>query len=357
MKLFTVGPVKMFPNVSKVHMNDMIYFRSDNFSSLVKDNLYKLSILLEADYLSRIIYITASGTAAMEAVITNCINKKDKAIVINGGTFGYRFCKLLEYHNIYYDSINLQWNESLTESHLSKIDGKKYSFFLVNIHETSTGQLYNIELIKNFCQKYDLLLIVDAISTFMADDFSMKKNGIDITIISSQKGLCLSPGLSFIAISERMIERCKKIESYGSKYFDFADYLSNIDRGQTPYTPAVSIMYELKAMLTLIDDNGGKQNWLSRIKEKCNFFRKKAIDCGLHIPNYPLSNMLTPIIFNNINANTIFNKLIENFNIYVNPCTGPLKEKMIRISHIGNNSIDDFDDLVKKLYQITYILK
>ena len=106
---------------------------------------------------------------------------------------------------------------------------KKYSVFLVNLHETSTGQLYDIELIKKFCQKNDILLVVDAISTFLADDFSMRKNGIDVAIISSQKGLCLSAGLAFVAMSERMTERCRSIEMHGDCYFRFIDYLANME--------------------------------------------------------------------------------------------------------------------------------
>ena len=51
----------------------------------------------------------------MEAVVENCTNKQDKCLVINGGTFGHRFCELLEYHNIEYSSIDLDWNETLTK--------------------------------------------------------------------------------------------------------------------------------------------------------------------------------------------------------------------------------------------------
>ena len=349
MKLFTVGPVSMYPEVNKVHMDQMVYFRTDEFSTLVKENIATLAGLLDTDYPSGIIYLTASGTAAMEAVITNCLKKDDNALVVNGGTFGRRFCELLQYHKINYDSIDLEWNETLTEAHLNQKEGKKYSVFLVNLHETSTGQLYDIELIKKFCQKNDILLVVDAISTFLADDFSMRKNGIDVAIISSQKGLCLSAGLAFVAMSERMTERCRSIEMHGDCYFRFIDYLANMERGQTPYTPAVSIMYELKAMLALIESKGGKSAWLNEVWKKAQYFREKAYMRGLIIPEYPLSCMLTPVVFTDVDARKIFIELKNKYSIYVNPCGGANEKRMFRVSHIGNTTLEDFDDLLDKI--------
>ena len=106
-----------------------------------------------------------------------------------------------------------------------------------------------------------MYLIVDAISTFMADDYEMDKYGIDVTIFSSQKGLCLSPGLSFVALSNRMKDKINEC-SPKSMYFDFKLYLRDLPRGQTPFTPATFIMYELEAMLNLVDKMGGKKAWL-----------------------------------------------------------------------------------------------
>ena len=295
------------------------------------------------------IYLTASGTAAMEAVIENCINSSEKALVINGGTFGKRFCELLEYHNINFTSIDLEWDEVLTEEHLNKFDNKGYTTLFVNLHETSTGQLYNIKILKEFVKRNNLYFIVDAISTFLADNYNMQEFGVDATIISSQKGLCLSAGLSFISFSERMLDKVSENKKSASKYFDFKDYLVNITRGQTPYTPAVFIMYELQDMLNIIKNEGGINARLDFIEKKCNYFRQKAKEIGLKIPSYPLSNMLTPIIFEDINATEIIKILKDEFNIFVNPCGGKLANKVIRVSHIGNTNIEDIDNLINRI--------
>lgn len=349
MKHFIVGPVEMYPSTREVLKDGITYFRTDEYSKITNDCLSRLSKLIGNDVENSLIYLAASGTAAMEAVVENCTNEYDKALVIKGGTFGKRFCELLQYHNIEFDSIDLNWGEVLGENHLKSFENNSYSMMFVNLHETSTGQLYDIKILSDFCKRKNMMLVVDAISTFMADDYDMQKYGIDVTIISSQKGLCLSPGMSMVSFSERMLKKVKNNKKTSSKYFDFKDYLKNIERGQTPYTPTVSIMYELQDILDKIEKFGGKDAWLKNIEDKALYFRKKALNMGFKIPNYPLSNMLTPLMFEDVSAYEIIQILKNKYRLFVNPCGGDLADKLMRISHIGNTNKEDIDYLLDKM--------
>jgi len=350
MKHFIVGPVELYPFTKEIYKNDYLYFRTDEFGSLINDCLKRVNQLIGNNIENSLIYLTASGTAAMEASVENCMDKNDKALVINGGTFGHRFCELLKYHNITFSSIDLNWNEQLEYYHLEQFENKGYSTLFVNLHETSTGQLYDIQMLSDFCRRNNMFLIVDAISTFLADEYKMQDWGIDVTIISSQKGFCLSPGLSFISFSKRMIDKINSNNFIGSAYFNFKDYFKNIERGQTPYTPAVFIMYELKAMLDYIDSIGGKNVLLNQIKEKALYFRKLALENGLKIPeSYTLSNMITPVVCENVKAGELVKHLRDKYELCVNPCGGDMADKMFRVSHIGNTTKEDFKDLVDKI--------
>lgn len=357
-KQFIVGPVELYQSTRDVYQKDFTYFRTQEYGNLVKESLTKLNSYIGNSIENSLVYLTASGTAAMEAVIENCCDSSDKVLVINGGTFGHRFCELLEYHNIEFDDIKLEWNEQLTSSHFEKFENKNYTMFFVNLHETSTGQLYDIKLISDFCKRNNILLVVDAISTFLCDEYNMEKYGIDVTITSSQKGLCLSPGLSFVSFSQRMLDKIAKSNNkVASKYFDFKDYFKNIERGQTPYTPAVFIMYELQDMLELIEKEGGIDARLKFIEEKCLYFREKAKEIGLKIPNYPLSNMLTPLIFEDVKASEVLQILRERYQLFINPCGGDLAEKLCRVSHIGNTTMEDINNLIDKLHIVINELK
>ena len=357
MKHFIVGPVEMYESTKSVLTKGYTYFRTEEYGNMVKKCLSKVSEYLGNSEENSLIYLAASGTGAMEAAVDNCMNKNDKALVINGGSFGHRFCDLLEWHGIQYDSINLEWNEVVNLEHLKPFENQGFTTLFVNLDETSSGKLYDIRLLSDFCKRNNMMLVVDAISTFLADEYNMEKYGIDLTIISSQKGLCLSPGMSLVSFSKRMKEKVMNNPKPSSLYFNFKDYFKNIERGQTPYTPTVSIMYELKDMIDMIENSGGLNNWLKQVETKCKYFREKAQNLGLIIPDYPKSNTLTPLYFENINAGEIVKNLREKYQIFINPCGGKLAEKLLRVSHIGNITIEDIDELLEKMMMVINEIK
>ncbi len=349
MKQFIVGPVEMYPSTKHVLEKGYTYFRTEEYGNMVKKCLKKVSEYLGNSTENSLIYLAASGTGAMDAVVDNCMTQNDKALVINGGSFGHRFCELLKWHNVPFEAINLNWDETLTENHLQQYENKNFNTLFVNIDETQTGQLYDIKMLSDFCKRNNMFLVVDAISSFLADEYDMEKYGIDVTIISSQKGLCLSAGMSLVSFSKRMIEKINSNPLPKSYYFNFRDYFRNIERGQTPYTPAVTTMYELNDMIELIENAGGKDAWIKKVTDKCIYFRKKAAELGLKIPEYPKSNTLTPLYFDDVNAGEVVKILREKYQICVNPCGGEMSNKMLRVAHIGNTTIQDIDILLEKL--------
>lgn len=349
MKIFTCGPVEMYPSTKKIAQEGYTYFRTDKYGNIVKDCMVKIATLLGHENNNSTIYLASSGTGAMDAVVDNCMTRNDKALVINGGSFGHRFDELLTWYEIPHDSIDLNWDEVVTAQDLMPYENKGYNALFVNLDETSSGKLYDIKLLSDFCKRNNMYLIVDAISAFLADEYEMDKYGVDVTIISSQKGLCLSPGLSIVAFSQRMIDKINNESEPNSYYFNFKDYFKNIERGQTPFTPTVSIIYELEDMLNLIERYGGKDQWLRNVQTKCEYFREKASELGFKIPNYPKSNTLTPIYFKDISAVEIVKELREKYELFVNPCGGALADRLLRVAHIGNTSIEDIDLLLDKM--------
>ncbi len=351
MKLFTVGPAQMYSHTLEVRSHVVPYFRTPEFSSLMLENREMLLELMDAGDDCEVMFLTASGSGAMEASVMNCFWEEDKLLVISGGTFGERFEKICEIHKIPFDAIKLGQDEQLLPEHLAAYDGRGYTGLLVNLHETYTGQLYDIEMIHQFCQRNHLYLLVDAISTFLCDEYHMKKYGIDVTIVSSQKGLCLAPGLSLVTLSRKIIEEKIQKHSAQTMYFDFQDYLKNIKRGQTPFTPCVGVLFELNDMLKTIIRNGGAASRVGEVKERCDYFRKRIEKLPVHIPKFPLSNAITPLRFEKKIAGDFFTYLKDERNIMVNPVGGELGSSSIRIAHIGDLKMEDYDMLIEEMKQ------
>lgn len=348
MRLFTVGPVEMFDEVKAVRAdnNSVPYFRTQEFSDLMLDTDELLQKFAHAPRNAKTIYLTASGTAAMEATVQNCFSSSDRLLIINGGTFGQRFVDICQIHNIPHDVIRLEYGEILSKSHFDKVCDNEYKALLVNIDETSTGQLYDIKIISHFCQSKNMYLIVDAISSFLCDSFDMEEYGIDAMIASSQKGACISPGLSMVILSERLINECIMTNDIHSLYFNYKSYMDDFQRGQTPFTPAVGICIELNTALHMIEKKG-LENHLQHIADVAEDFRKKVKALPVEIPEFPLSNAITPIIFKRPIAYKVFEILKSEYDIYVNPTGGVMHDVSLRIAHIGKTNKKDNSILIE----------
>lgn len=344
---FTVGPVMSSEEIRKIGGEQIPYFRTNEFSEVCLENERLLKEFFKAEEASRIVFMTGSGTASMEAAVINTLTKDDRALIVNGGAFGQRFCQICEAHHIPFTEIKCEAGKNITKQQLDSIDGTKFTSFLVNLDETSTGVLYDIKLISEFCKKYNLFLIVDSISSFLCDEFNMKELGVHVVLTGSQKALALAPGLSLICLDSTAIKRVQSmnIESF---YFDLKKYLKDGERGQTPFTPAVGILLQLNKRLNRIKENGGVDSEVSLTAAKANYFRNAIKDLPFEIFSNSLSNAVTPLTLKNksISAHKVFEIIKDEYHIFVCPNGGEFADKIFRVGHIGDLTFDDYDQLI-----------
>ena len=347
---FTVGPVQTSELICNIGAEQIPYFRTPEFSSMMKENEQLMKRPSGAEEAARVVFITGSGTASMEATVMNVFDQKDKVLVINGGSFGQRFAQICKIHKIPYEEIKLEFGENLEKERLYEYSNQGYTGLLVNIHETSTGMYYDINMISEFCKENNLFFVVDAISSFIADPIDMSELGIDVMITGSQKALACPPGISIIVLSEKAVRKvnCSKVESL---YFDLKDALKDGERGQTPFTPAVGILRQINARLNQIEQEGLNKE-RERIATLARDFRTKIQGLPLEIASPRLSNAVTPIHPTNMSAYKIFTILKDEYNIWVCPNGGELADKIFRVGHIGELTLDDNQKLVDALHDI-----
>lgn len=345
---FTVGPVMSCEEVRTIGAEQVPYFRTPEFSKIMFENENLMKKFAKADENARVVFLTGSGTAAMEAAVINVFDTKDKVLIVNGGSFGQRFVKICQIHQIPYTEIKLEIGKKLTQEMLDQYDGKDYTGFLVNIHETSTGVHYDPVMISEFCKKNNMFLLVDAISSFLADEFDMEKLGVDLMLTGSQKALACPPGISVIVLSEHAVQRVYE-KTPQCLYLDLKEALKNGERGQTPFTPAVGILRQIHARLLEIEKAGGVEAETAKIASLAADFREKIKDMPFEIPSESMSNAVTPLHPLNVSAYKIFETLKDDYHIWVCPNGGDLAEKIFRVGHIGALTTDDNTSLVEAL--------
>lgn len=345
---FTVGPVMSGETVRGIGAEQVPYFRTPEFSEIMLENERLVKLFIKAEKDARVVFITGSGTSSMEATVMDVLSPEDKVLVIDGGSFGHRFVQMLELHHIPHSVIKMEFGCNIKKEQLVEFEGKGYTAFLVNVDETSTGVLYDKKLISDFCRRNDMLFVVDAISSFLADDFDMADLGVDVVIAGSQKALACPPGISLIVLSKRAQER---VEEHPMKcmYLSLKEALKNGERGQTPWTPAVGILRQINARLREIESAGGVENETSKIATIAADFRKRIKDMPFEIVSESLSNCVTPLHPTTTSACDIFTILKNEYNIWVCPNGGELQDKVFRVGHIGALTIEDNIKLVDAL--------
>lgn len=291
---FTVGLVMSSKEILEIVGQQVPYFRTAEFSEVMFENEKLMNKFAKAPTDSRTVFITGSGTAAMEAAVMNVFDKYAKVSIVDGGSFGHRFVQLCEIHQIPYEIVVPEEGCSITKEQLSNFDDKDFTGFLVNLDETSKGVLYDIDVISYFCRRNDLFLVVDSISSFLCDEFDMDKLNVQVMITGSQKALACPPGVSIIVLSPQAVERVcsKKVESM---YFDLKSALKNGERGQTSFTLAVGILLHINARLRQIEKNGGVDQEIMHTASIAKDFRSKIERLPFEITSKSLSNAVTTL--------------------------------------------------------------
>lgn len=342
---FTVGPVMSDDLVCSVGAEQVPYFRTPEFSDIMLENERLMKKFAKANADARAVFITGSGTASMEAAVLNLFDSSDRVLIVNGGSFGHRFVELCEIYTIPYEEIKLKLGESLKREHLDAYDGGEFTGFLVNVHETSTGVHYDMEMISRFCKKNELFLVVDAISSFLADEFDMNELGVQAMITGSQKALACPPGVSIIVLSPEAVQRVEQ-RDVKCMYLNLKSALKNGERGQTPFTPAVGILRQINARLKAIEASGGVEGERQRIAAIAQDFREKIKGLPFEITSESLSNAVTPLHPLNVSAYDLFTVLKDKYGIWICPNGGQLKDSIFRVGHIGALTKEDNTSLI-----------
>lgn len=343
---FTVGPVQSSEAVRAIGAEQVPYFRTPEFSALMKENEELMLEFARAPRGSRVCFMTGSGTAGMETVVMNLFTPADKLLIVNGGSFGRRFVELAALHGIPYTEIKLETGRALRPEMLAPYEGQGYTGFLVNVHETSSGVHYDIGMIAEFCRRGRLFLAVDAISSFLADELDMEALGVGVMITGSQKALACPPGISIIVLSPEALERVERTP-VKCMYLDLKDALKNGERGQTPFTPAVGILRQIHCRLLEIKTAGGVEAETRRIKALAEDFRAKIQGLPFEYVSESMSNALTSLRPLTAKAHDLFTILKDQYGIWICPNGGALADTVFRVGHIGWLTPDDNTTLVQ----------
>lgn len=345
-RLFTPGPVDIPEDVLRATARQCIYHREERFKFLLSEITDALKRVIGCT--NRLYLFASSGTGAMEAACANILNTKDLPLVAVCGKFGERWLELCRTYKIEPLVVREELGKSIRPEVIEEELKKMPTVLFTTLTETSTGALNDIKRFGEITRRYDSYLVVDGVGGVGADECFMDDFNIDILVGASQKALMSPPGISFIAVSKRAQERIEKSDLL-KYYFNLNSYEKFYQKGQTPFTPAITILYGLKKGLEKIMKIGIEEN-LARHKRVAQYVRNRIMEMGYELlPENP-SNALTVIKMPpEMDSTEIIREIKEEYGILFANGQGELKGKILRIGHMGNYNIKKLSHVLEVL--------
>ena len=334
--LFSPGPTMLPPEVVLKMAEPIMHHREPEFEKVFAEVREGLKSLFQTK--NEVLVFTSSGTGAMEASVSNLLSKGDKALVVRAGKFGERWGEICKAYGVEFIPIDVEWGRAVDPRRIQEVLTSEPSIRAVYTQatETSTGVVHPIKEIGEVLSRYhETLLVVDAITGIGVFDMPMDKWGLDVVISGSQKALMLPPGLAFAALSEKawtFVER-SNLPKY---YFDFKREMKAIQKNQSAYTPAISLLVGLRESLRLIRQEGLAQVFRRHeTLARATRAAVKALGLDLYAPERPSPALTAVKVPEGIDGLKLQDLFFEKFGITVAEGQDRAKGKIIRIAHLG----------------------
>jgi aspartate aminotransferase-like enzyme len=274
----------------------------------------------------------------MEAAIVNTLSPGDRVLAISVGNFGDRFARIASDFGADVVKLDFPWGQAADPDAVAAAAKRERGLkaVLVTHNETSTGVTNDVQAIGQALRGSPALLIVDAVSSLGALPLPADDWGVDIVVTGSQKALMTPPGLALVSVNDRSWA-AHQTARLPRHYWDFSAAKKAQEKGQTPYTPAISLMYALAAALRLIAAEGLPSVY-ERHQAIAHATREGVKGLGLRLFADPAhaSNAVTSVLVpDGFSAKDLLRRLREVHRVVLAGGQGPLDGKIFRIGHLG----------------------
>jgi aspartate aminotransferase-like enzyme len=346
------GPTPCPAEVLQAGARQMINHRGPEFAELINTVHSRLQEVFSTQ--ADIAILTCSGTGGLEAAIINTLSPGDRVLCISIGVFGDRLSQVAEVYGA--DVIHLRFplGEAADPDKIKQAlqDDSSIKAVAVTHNETSTGVTNDLQQIASMVRSFDKLLIVDAISSLGCIPVEVDAWGCDVVVTGSQKGFMVPPGLAFVSVSDRGWN-ASKVSLMPRFYLDLEKHVVARRRGQTPWTPAVSVLFGLEESLKQMLSEG-MQAIHQRHKAIATRVRNGVLSLGLELfardQTYASDTVTAVKIPENVKAGDLLGTLRSQHGVILAGGQGPdMEGKIFRIGHLGFVDSSDVEGVITAL--------
>ena len=339
--LLTPGPTPLPPQVLEAMSRPIIHHRTPQFQAILKEATEGLKYVFQTK--SDVFILASSGTGAMEAAVVNLLSPGDTALAVHGGKFGERWTEICKAYGINAEVLDVEWGKAVEPAEIEKKlkANPKIKAVFTTLCETSTGVVNDIKAIGQIVKDTQAVLVVDAISGLGAIDIKTDEWFCDCVVSGSQKGLMLPPGLGFISLSLKAL-RLIEVTKSPRYYLDLRKAKKAIEKTDTPFTPAITLVIALVEALKMMKEDG-LENIFKRHNKMADATRAgmKALGLELFAPA-AASDVVTSVkVPQGLDGEKLVKTMRDTYGVTIAGGQDEMKGKIFRIAHMGY--IAEFD--------------
>ena len=345
--LMIPGPTNLPQSVREALAQPAIYHRGQQFAQLLEVCAEGLKPVFGTE--NDVLILTSSSTGAMEAGIVNFLSPGDPVIAIDTGKFGQRLGAIADAFGAEVTWLKVEPGRAASADVLDALCAQmelKAVLFVQN--ETSTGVCQNVAALSEVANGHGALVMVDAVSSLGGIPFQMDEWSVDVVMAGSQKALMLPPGLGFVAVSSRAWQAAEtaRMPRY---YFDLQAARQSAARGQTPYTPNISMIVALAEVISLLQAEGLPAVY-RRHQQMGQATRAaiQALDLALFADPEFASDVVTAVQSpEGLDSTELVKRVRDDHNILISGGQSELRGKIFRIGHLGCAGIEQIRRTIK----------
>jgi predicted phosphoserine aminotransferase len=350
-RFFLPGPTEVRREVLEAMLGPMMGHRTAEAEALMERIQPGLKHTFRTE---RPVYLApTSGTGMMEMAMRN--TARERVLSLVNGAFSERFARIGEQCGLHVDRVPVEWGQNHTPEMLEEaLAGGDYDTVTICHSETSTGVLNPVRALAEVAHAHGAAVLVDTVSSMAGAPVETDAWELDFVATGSQKAFALPPGLGFAVAQEHVLERARASATRGM-YFDILAFEKNLEKSQTPNTPAISLMYAAAAQMESILEEGIENRWArhqamaDRTYAWIDEMRQRGLPIGILAPEGYRSPTVTCITLPDGIRATDLCASLRSHGFVVAPGYGKAREDMFRIGHMGDHTLPELDALLRVL--------
>ena len=353
-RLLTPGPTPLYPPAARAMAAADVHHRTGEFIEIYRGVIDGLRYFMGTE--NGIALFAASGSGAMEAAVSNLFSPGDKVIVCTAGKFGERWARIARAFGLDTVVIEKPYGESVKPEQAAQALAANADAqgVLIQATESSTGISHDLEAIGKIVAETDAVLVADAITGLGTSVLEIDDWGLDAVIGGSQKAVMIPPGLAYCSVSEKALRRAAAA-SNPYFYFDLRRHIETGLEGDSPWTPATSLILGLAEVLAFVREIG-RERLIENAQLLARATREAAQALGLElfardaIPAGAVTAIRAP---QGIDSGEIVKRYKQDFEAVIANGQGAMKGRIFRYAHLG---YFDFHDLFAAVAELELIL-